>query len=359
MLFDFFYSLLFIDEESNSLYKVNINDIQFRHEKRVLSITEITKSLFSLSTKLTLLARVGLVLRRTSWILTWVGLELNLLSFIAILSLNSQTSERPIKYFLVQSCASLVYIQTIIITPPQLTSIILFPLIVKLGAAPFHFWFPPVSHSLRWRINIFLLTAQKLAPLYLIKILNPHYLFLAFIALLGLLIGGLGGLNEFSLRKILAFSSVSHMGWIFATMLVPGCLWAFYTATYFFLVYLLILTIKNSNISYLVDISKSKTKIELALNSLSLRGFPPLLGFFPKWITISLLRSVIPVISSVILALSTVSRLFYLKITLSALISKSSLSKITKDDYPFVAPSTVAPLILAPLIWCTLLTLFL
>lgn len=83
------------------------------------------------------------------------------MSFIPLIKYSSISAEHEgaVKYFLVQSIASLLILggAALVQLPAQrvrIAATILLPLalIIKLGAAPFHQWLPPVINSLRWRM---------------------------------------------------------------------------------------------------------------------------------------------------------------------------------------------------------------
>ena len=91
---------------------------------------------------------------RSSWFGVWLGLELNLLSFIplAIIRIGKREVEAGLKYFLVQACGSVVLVyRGVFISNLRQSSValIFLALALKLGLAPIHFWFPIVSEGLR------------------------------------------------------------------------------------------------------------------------------------------------------------------------------------------------------------------
>lgn len=58
-----------------------------------------------------------------------------------------------------------------------------------------------------------MIVIQKVAPLYLLAVRFGSILFV--VGGLSALVGALGGLNQVHLRKLLAYSSISHLGWFF------------------------------------------------------------------------------------------------------------------------------------------------
>lgn len=175
-----------------------------------------------------------------------------------------------------------------------LIEIIIFSsLLLKRGSAPFHFWFPNVIEGLSWLNALILITWQKIAPLILISYIIFKPLIITRI-ILSSLIGALGGLNQTSLRKLMAYSSINHLGWILAAIYNRNLTWITYFLFYTFLTFTIIFIFnifKTSHINQLFTLSfhSKSIKFFLFFNLLSLGGLPPFLGFFPKWLVIQAL----------------------------------------------------------------------
>nr|WMY23889.1 NADH dehydrogenase subunit 2 [Aedes aegypti]WMY23902.1 NADH dehydrogenase subunit 2 [Aedes aegypti]WMY23917.1 NADH dehydrogenase subunit 2 [Aedes aegypti]WMY23928.1 NADH dehydrogenase subunit 2 [Aedes aegypti]WMY23947.1 NADH dehydrogenase subunit 2 [Aedes aegypti] len=238
-----------------------------------------------------------------SWLGAWMGLEINLLSFIPLMNegkKNLMTSESSLKYFLTQAFASSILLFAIILMMMSFNLnwmnnnfyelLILSTLLLKNGAAPFHFWFPGVMEGLSWINGLILMTWQKIAPLMLISYnINYNFFFIAII--LSMIIGALGGLNQTSLRKLMAFSSINHLGWMLMAMMNNELLWLIYFVFYFFLSMSIVLLFNNLKLFHFNQIFNFSMmnpviKFFLFLNLLSLGGLPPFLGFLPKWLVI-------------------------------------------------------------------------
>lgn len=223
-----------------------------------------------------------------------------MLAFIPLIRDNKLIStEASLKYFLTQALASSVFLFAVILfllnssktNSNYFIEIIIFSsLLLKRGSAPFHFWFPNVIEGLSWLNALILITWQKIAPLILISYIIFKPLIITRI-ILSSLIGALGGLNQTSLRKLIAYSSINHLGWILAAIYNNNLLWITYFIFYTFLTFCIIFIFnifKTSHINQLFSLFfHSKTiKFFLFFNLLSLGGLPPFLGFFPKWIVI-------------------------------------------------------------------------
>nr|YP_002808470.1 NADH dehydrogenase subunit 2 [Scylla serrata]ACO07190.1 NADH dehydrogenase subunit 2 [Scylla serrata] len=276
----------------------------------------------------TLLTGTLLSICSSSWFGAWIGLELNLLSFIPLIAIKlcPYSTEAAIKYFLIQALASTILIMSSSIhmySNDFSYILIALSLLLKLGAAPLHFWFPQVIEGLTWPQALILLTIQKLAPMFLISYLtfSSNLIFLITVsAIFSSIIGALGGLNILKLRKLMAFSSINHMSWMLIAMTINDMMWLTYFLFYSFIsssVIILLHLTQAYSISNLTNQNKNNTIINilLPLNILSLGGLPPFMGFSPKWIMIQLLTSKMMIFSLLIFLFSSLITLyFYLRL---------------------------------------------
>nr|QBF01181.1 NADH dehydrogenase subunit 2 [Stegana jianqinae] len=271
-----------------------------------------------------------------SWLGAWMGLEINLLSFIPLMSDNNNlmSTEASLKYFLVQAMASTILLFSIILLMMKnnfnfeimnfyTSMIILSSLLLKSGAAPFHFWFPNIMEGLSWMNCLLLMTWQKIAPMMLISHVNMKLLLL-FSIIASVIIGSLGGLNQSSLRKLMAFSSINHLGWMLMALMTNEIIWLLYFLMYSFLPFTLTFMFDNFKIFHFNQMfslffNSKILKFILFMNFLSLGGLPPFLGFLPKWIVIQQLSLDNQYFMLMILMMSTLITLFfYLRICYSA-----------------------------------------
>nr|QXG19204.1 NADH dehydrogenase subunit 2 [Drosophila eugracilis] len=271
-----------------------------------------------------------------SWLGAWMGLEINLLSFIPLLSDNNNltSTESSLKYFLTQALASTVLLFSSIllmlknnmnneINESFTSMIIMSALLLKSGAAPFHFWFPNMMEGLTWMNALMLLTWQKIAPLMLISYLNIKNLLIISI-ILSVIIGAIGGLNQTSLRKLMAFSSINHLGWMLSSLMISESIWLIYFLFYSFLTFILtfmfnIFKLFHLNQLFSWFVNSKILKFSLFMNFLSLGGLPPFLGFLPKWLVIQQLTSCNQYFLLLVMMMATLITLFfYLRICYSA-----------------------------------------
>lgn len=289
---------------------------------------------------LTLIFGTLIRISSNSWLGIWIGLEINLLSIIPLIIDNNKliSTEASLKYFLTQALASSVLLFSIFVIflfenvifqlnlNSWVISIILSSaLLLKRGAAPFHFWFPGVMEGLSWINNLILITWQKIAPLIVLRytIFKP---FLIYIILLSAITGALGGLNQTSLRKLLAFSSINHLRWIIAALMFNETIWLFYFLIYSFLSFRLIFIFNSFklfhiNQTFSIFNNSPILKFRIFTTFLSLGGLPPFIGFLPKWILINSLISINQLFMLFFLIITALITLFfYLRISYSAFI---------------------------------------
>nr|YP_010472645.1 NADH dehydrogenase subunit 2 [Galerita orientalis]UVH65768.1 NADH dehydrogenase subunit 2 [Galerita orientalis] len=289
---------------------------------------------------LTLFMGTMISISSSTWLGTWMGLEINLLSFIPMLKSknNPYSSESSIKYFLIQAFASTIFlfsILMILMTKNLISEIIHInkflimminsSLFLKMGAAPFHFWFPEIIEGMNWLNCFILLTWQKIAPLMLISYTINNSNYIIFIIMMSTMIGSIGGLNQTSLRKIMAYSSINHLGWMISTFLFNEMIWILYFSIYSFISLTLIFMFNTFKIFYLkqmyIFLNKNLLiKFSLMLNFLSLGGLPPFLGFLPKWMIIQFLSNNFMYLLTFMIMMTLITLFFYLRISYTSLI---------------------------------------
>nr|YP_009694049.1 NADH dehydrogenase subunit 2 [Indonemoura jacobsoni]QEI04321.1 NADH dehydrogenase subunit 2 [Indonemoura jacobsoni] len=289
-------------------------------------INNPTKFLFLL----TLIGGTLIAISANSWFGAWMGLEINLLSFIPLMtnSKNLLSTEASLKYFLVQALASAVLLLSVVLGslvnpviissfyPTILETLISSSLLLKMGAAPLHFWFPGVMEGLNWINGLMLLTWQKIAPLMLISYTFSLNVFFCLIIILSILIGSLGGLSQTSIRKILAYSSINHLGWLLAAIAAGENVWGVYFLTYSFLSFTIICmmnTFKLIHVNQIFSLSHINpiNKFAFFTSLLSLGGLPPFIGFMPKWLVIQNMITLGNLFILTLMVVTTLITLFY------------------------------------------------
>nr|AFQ38290.1 NADH dehydrogenase subunit 2 [Sicalis citrina] len=286
---------------------------------------------------ISLLLGTTITVSSNHWIMAWTGLEINTLAILPLISKSHhpRAIEAATKYFLTQAAASaLVLFSSMInawqtgqwditqLTHPTSCLILTSAIAMKLGLVPFHFWFPEVLQGSPLTTGLLLSTIMKLPPLTLLYMTSPSLnpALLTTLAILSTALGGWMGLNQTQIRKILAFSSISHLGWMTIILiynpkltLLNFYLYAMMTAT----VFLTLNTMKVLKLSTLMTAWTKTPSLNamLLLTLLSLAGLPPLTGFLPKWLIIQeLTKQDMALAATSISLLSLLSLFFYLRL---------------------------------------------
>nr|WKS75510.1 NADH dehydrogenase subunit 2 [Rufirallus viridis viridis] len=313
------------------------------------------------------------------WMMAWTGLEINTLAIIPLISKSHhpRATEAAIKYFLVQATAStlLLFSSTINawhtgqwditqLTQPTASLLLTAAISMKLGLVPFHFWFPEVLQGSTPTTALLLSTLMKLPPTTILLLvshsLNPTLL--VTLAILSAALGGWMGLNQTQLRKILAFSSISHLGWMTIVMIYSPKLALLTFYLYCLMTTPIFLTINTTKALKLTTMMTSWAKTPavnatLMLTLLSLAGLPPLTGFLPKWLIIQeLTKQEMTPMATTITMLSLLGLFFYLRMAYYSTITlppnpvnRIKQWHINKPTNTLIAVSTSVSTLLLPL----------
>ncbi|MFC0679199.1 NADH-quinone oxidoreductase subunit NuoN [Lysobacter korlensis] len=265
-------------------------------------------------------------------VMIYLGLEMLALCSYALVALDRDSplaSEAAIKYFVLGSLASglllfgmsLVYgatgsldLATIgaateltQLTPMLATGVVFMVagIAFKFGGAPFHMWLPDVYHGAPTSVTLFIGSAPKLATFgmayRLLEVgaggLDDHWrMMLAAIAVASLAIGNLTAMVQDNLKRLLAYSTVSHVGFLFVG-LAGGGAQGFSAAMFYAISYALMSTAAFGAIVVLANRGFESDRVDdlKGLNArnpwlaglvlcvmASLAGLPPFLGFWAK-----------------------------------------------------------------------------
>nr|AAQ09205.1 NADH dehydrogenase subunit 2 [Plica plica] len=307
------------------------------------------------------------------WLMAWIGLEINTLAIIPLISKkhHPRSTEAATKYFLTQAAASalILFSSTMNaqltgswditqLSMTQATIPLSMALAMKLGLAPAHFWLPEVLQGSTMTTALIISTWQKLAPMSLLYLTanNMPTMMLLSLGITSTLIGGWGGINQTQTRKIMAFSSIAHLGWIMTIsmmltniMLLNLMMYIIMTTTMFsILITSNSKTIKDT--TTLSTLSPTTTMI-MALTLLALGGLPPLSGFIPKWLILEELINQNLILTAILLAMSALlSLFFYLRLTYTTTLTLGPNQTTSKHKWRFNTNtstklmSTTAPL---------------
>lgn len=221
--------------------------------------------------------------------------------------------------------------------------IIIITIIIKIGIPPFHIWFPEIISKIRWNICVILITWQKIAPIYILSLIIENNKLIIMIIILSTIIGAILGLNHTSIRKIIAYSSINHVGWMIAAAIINKKLWIIYIILYSLIIIPICINLSKYNIIYINQFNikslRITEKLSFIIIIIRIGGLPPFIGFIPKWITIEyIIISNEIIILTVIILSSIVTLSYYIRIIRSInIIARNSqkwviLNKISKTS---------------------------
>nr|YP_001648865.1 NADH dehydrogenase subunit 2 [Microhyla okinavensis]BAF96765.1 NADH dehydrogenase subunit 2 [Microhyla okinavensis] len=311
------------------------------------------------------------------WLLAWIGLEINTLAIIPLMTKtpHPRAIEAATKYFLTQAAASaLILFSTMInswafgewditLTSPSMTIPVSIALSMKLGLAPLHFWMPEVLQGIPLTTGLILSTWQKIAPMVLLMQVSKtcDLTLMIFLGLTSIFLGGWGGINQTQLRKIMAFSSIGHLGWMIIILKFSPQLTLFNFILYIIMTSAMFITLIFLNSTKMSQLSSSWTKTPSLTSSsmlilLSLGGLPPLTGFAPKLlISLELTKQNVSILAGIILVASLLALYFYIRLTyvLTLTLSPNSPSSTTAwyfmPKLPMISITSMLALFLLPL----------
>ncbi len=310
----------------------------------------------------TLIAIIGMMLMVSSndLLSLFVSIELQSLALYILVSFSKDdfnSSEAGVKYFVIGSLStciflfgsSLIYgiigstnfseISQFISDQYNLPTLLIIGLIfilvslsLKISAAPFHMWTPDVYQGSPSIVTAFLSTAPKIAVFaVLIRLLVYPFgeiiidwgKIIIILSIASMIIGSLGALKQDDLKRLMAYSTINHIGFILMA-LVPGsedgitaiCIYLIFYITMNLGVFLFILNMRRDqiNVTKIKDLSglyKTEPVIAgcLAILFFSMAGIPPLAGFIGKLLVLNIVidnnlffLAIIAVITSVISA---------------------------------------------------------
>nr|QWC36927.1 NADH dehydrogenase subunit 2 [Pseudopipra pipra pipra] len=291
-----------------------------------------------------LLLGTSITISSNHWMTAWIGLEINTLAILPLISKthHPRAIEASTKYFLTQATASTLLLFASMInawfsgqwditqlTHPMSCMLSTVAISIKLGLVPFHFWFPEVLQGSTMTTCLLLATIMKFPPITLFYLTSPslNSTLLTSMAIASAALGGWMGLNQTQTRKVLAFSSIAHLGWMTIILnydpnltLITFYLYTVTTSAIF-------LILNTTNTLKLSTMMTTWTKIPplttiFMLTLLSLAGLPPLTGFLPKWLIIQeLTKQELTATATAISLLSLLGLFFYLRLAYCATIT--------------------------------------
>nr|ALQ78698.1 NADH dehydrogenase subunit 2 [Potomida littoralis] len=284
-----------------------------------------------------------LALSSSNAMFAWMMLELNMLTFIPLIKTNDSTAETEasIKYLIPQSFGSSLFMTSILLMTltPHSKALATTALILKLGGVPLHSWFPMVMQSISPATGLILTTWQKVAPLLLLT--SPHLTYSPIVitsSLMSALWGSVAGLNQTNLLKLMAFSSINHLGWLMMASLFSPLIPTLYLSAYSLsalpiFTYMQTPLVKTYNTTLTPPLN-SYTQLTLITNLLSLAGMPPLSMFMSKLPIILLMAQNLVLPLALLLMSAMVSLYFYLSLSIMMTLNLNSPPELTNKSTP-------------------------
>jgi len=208
----------------------------------------------------------------------------------------------------------------------------------KLGAVPFHMWIPDVYEGSPTCVTVFIGTASKLAAFALAMRLLPEALaasqpdwsqMLVVLSVLSIAIGNVVAVAQTNLKRMLAYSTISQVGYILLGIL-SGTAQGYQAAMFYMVSYvivasgafgmILLLARQGFEADKLVDFKGLNARSPwfagmMAILMFSLAGLPPFVGF---WAKLGVIQAVLAVgytwLAVVAVLFSVVGAFFYLRI---------------------------------------------
>ena len=296
-------------------------------------------------------------------IVFYMGLELQSLALYVLASYNRdqlKSSEAGLKYFVLSALSSglLLYGCSLIYgfsgstnfdqISNQLNSddyaltfgivFILVGLAFKISAVPFHMWAPDVYEGSPTTVTLFFTMVPKIAALTVfirflyvpfLNLIDQWQMILIFLSIASMLFGAIAAIGQTNLKRLIAYSSIGHVGYILAG-LATGSNDGIQTSVLYITIYIImnlalfscLFMMKRDNKYYediedLSGLSKNHPILSLSLLIIlfSLAGIPPLAGFFAKfYIFKSVIEQSMYFLAIVGLLSTVVAAFYYLRI---------------------------------------------
>nr|YP_010990656.1 NADH dehydrogenase subunit 2 [Paravarcia deceptrix]WOW99100.1 NADH dehydrogenase subunit 2 [Paravarcia deceptrix] len=292
-------------------------------------------------TKMSLLSVVMMttvtILSSNNILFSWMMLEMNMISFMPILTKSKKMNEQSMKYFIIQSSSSSIMLMSILMNsmieyPLNLSIMLISSMLMKIGMMPFHTWLIPLMQSMTWENCIIMSTWQKISPTILMtQMINMKQMIIPMC--ISLMIAPMSAMNQSSLKKIMAYSSISNSPWMISSLMYSKQQFMMFMMIYSTLTLMTMKKMKEHKLMFINQISmeKDKPKLSMMILMLSISGMPPLVGFTPKWLILqsNLLYSVTLSISMILS--SMISTFVYMKM-MSNFMMNSSTKKKTKKS---------------------------
>ena len=317
---------------------------------------------------LSLFALLGIMLliSANNLVMIYLGLELTSLSTYALVAFDRDSkrgSEAAMKYFVLGSMASgmllygmsmiygacgsldLIQIAEGVSTRGSNDLMLTFGLVFlvvglafKLGVVPFHMWIPDVYQGAPAAITLFISSVPKMAAFAMAfrllqtglgELHGDWQQMLALLAVFSIILGNLAAIAQTNIKRMLAYSTISHMGFILMGLL-PGTASGYGAGMYYVIVYslmsaaafgmVILLSARGVEAENLDDFKGLNQRNSwyaaiMAMVMFSMAGVPVFVGFFAKWLVIkAALDAGLIWLAVIAVTFSVVGAFYYLRV---------------------------------------------
>nr|YP_007475041.1 NADH dehydrogenase subunit 2 [Haemaphysalis inermis]AFU55290.1 NADH dehydrogenase subunit 2 [Haemaphysalis inermis] len=256
------------------------------------------------------------------WFIFWLMMEMNMMMFIPILKNNKiHSCNSMITYFIIQSFSSTLFFFSstmMFMNEISMFSYIMnISILIKLAIVPFHFWLTMISESLDTLSMFLMLTVQKMIPLFILLLIKSNIILM--MGLISSIFGSIMALNSKFMKKILIFSSISHLGWMIVLIYAESNFWISYLLMYTLIIYNILKLMKKNNLikmsTFFLKNMPISEKISLICLMMSLSGMPPFIGFFIKLMSIMMIIKITKTVMIIMIISSLINIYFYIRLT--------------------------------------------
>ena len=287
-----------------------------------------------------------LLVSSINWFSIYLAIELQTLTLFILVALkrdSAYSTEASLKFFVLGAVSSglflfgcvLLYGVTGTTSVQEINSnltadvgkiLVTISLLFKLSAVPFHMWAPDVYEGSPTIITALLTTVPKIGVFSILVQVGPVTNVVLICAVLSIVYGAIGALNQTKVKRLLAYSGIGHMGFILFGVAI-GSFESIQAGLIYMIIYVImsicsfsILLSLNLTKDFLIEVKELSRKNPvlggtLALTFLSTAGIPPLAGFLSKWLVLlSGVSSGYYVISLIVVVSSVIAGVYYVRV---------------------------------------------
>ena len=287
-----------------------------------------------------------LLVSSINWFSIYLAIELQTLTLFILVALKRESAystEASLKFFVLGAVSSglflfgcvLLYGATGTTSVQEINSnltadvgkiLVTISLLFKLSAVPFHMWAPDVYEGSPTIITALLTTVPKIGVFSILVQVGPVTNVVLICAVLSIVYGAVGALNQTKVKRLLAYSGIGHMGFMLFGLAI-GSFESIQAGLIYMIIYVImsinsfsILLSLNLSKDFIIEVKELSRKnpvvgVTLAFIFLSTAGIPPLAGFLSKWfVLLSGVSSGYYVISLIAVVSSVVAGVYYVRV---------------------------------------------